>query len=113
MEITPEIMKLIKQSIDRHGNLTQFAQSIGVRHSTVVFWLSGKTKSINGGVWAKQVRPEIMPGLKLADLGTNPPTIKDIHVEQDLPEAIEKLTEAVGSLTSAVEAFMVDLRNRQ
>jgi len=59
MRITPQIKKAIQQAIEAKGNLTQFAKSLGLAHSTIIFWLSGKTKGINGAVWVQRVRPAI------------------------------------------------------
>ena len=64
MKITPEIIHALQKSIDHHGNVTQFAKSLGIAHSTVLFWLSGKTTEINGRIWAQKLRPELTPFLE-------------------------------------------------
>lgn len=61
MKITPEIINALEKSIEHHGNVTQFAKSLGIAHSTVLFWLSGKTTEINGRIWAQKIRPALMP----------------------------------------------------
>jgi len=61
MTITEDIKKAIKRAIDQHGNVTQFAKSLGLAHSTVLFWLSGKTATISGLVWAQKLRPALVP----------------------------------------------------
>lgn len=64
MKITPEIIHALQKSIEHHGNVTQFAKSLGIAHSTVLFWLSGKTTEINGRIWAQKLRPELSPFLE-------------------------------------------------
>ena len=59
MNMTPELVELIDKAIDAHGNVTQLAKSMGIAHSTVLFWKSGKTKRISGKVWANKVRPAL------------------------------------------------------
>ena len=56
MKLNPEILTAIRSAIDYYGNSAQFAKEIGVAHSTVLFWLRGKTTSISGSVWDKKVR---------------------------------------------------------
>lgn len=56
MKITPEIQTAVRAAIDHYGTSSQFAREIKVAHSTVLFWLSGKTHNISGSVWDKKVR---------------------------------------------------------
>ncbi len=63
MNLTPEIKEAIKKAIDLHGNVTQFAKHLGIAHSTVLFWLSGKTTQVSGRLWAQKLRPSLMPFL--------------------------------------------------
>ena len=56
MKLNPEILEAIRRAVDHYGNTSQFAKEIGVAHSTVLFWLSGKTANINGTIWDKRVR---------------------------------------------------------
>ena len=56
MKLNPEILEAIQRAVDHYGNTSQFAKEIGVAHSTVLFWLSGKTTNINGTIWDKRVR---------------------------------------------------------
>ena len=56
MKLNPEIVQAIRAAIDYYGTTSQFAKAIGVAHSTVLFWLSGKTTNISGSVWDKKVR---------------------------------------------------------
>lgn len=56
MKLNPEILEAIKNAVDHYGNTSQFAKEIGVAHSTVLFWLSGKTANINSTIWEKRVR---------------------------------------------------------
>lgn len=59
MKITPEILSAIRQAVDFYGNTSQFAKKIGVAHSTVLFWISGKTNNISGTIWDNRVRREL------------------------------------------------------
>ncbi len=63
MHITPELRKGLQRAIDEYGNVSQFAKAIGVAHSTVLFWLSGKSPNISGRVWIRKVRPVLLPFL--------------------------------------------------
>ena len=64
MKITPDIKESIKKAIDLHGNVTLFAKHLSIAHSTVLFWLSGKTTEISGKVWAQKLRPALVPWLQ-------------------------------------------------
>ena len=56
MKLNPDILEAIRRAVDHYGNTSQFAKEIGVAHSTVLFWLNGKTTNINGTIWDKRVR---------------------------------------------------------
>ena len=56
MKLNPEILAAINRAVEHYGNTSQFAKEIGVAHSTVLFWLSGKTSNINGTIWKKRVQ---------------------------------------------------------
>ena len=71
MKLNQEIRTAINRAVEHYGNTSQFAREIGVAHSTVLFWLSGKTSNINGTIWKKRVQrvlrkfmppPESQPG---------------------------------------------------
>lgn len=59
MKLNPDILEAIRQAVDYYGNTSQFAKKIGVAHSTVLFWLSGKTSNISGTIWDNKVRREL------------------------------------------------------
>ena len=61
MKITPSIAAAIRWAIDYYGNPSQLANRIGVAHSTVFFWVSGKTSSISGKLWQSKIRPVLAP----------------------------------------------------
>ncbi|MBQ9335713.1 MAG: S24 family peptidase [Lentisphaeria bacterium] len=61
MKLTPEILEALSRAIDHYGNTAQFAKKIGVAHSTVLFWMSGKTRNISGSVWDSKVRRLLRP----------------------------------------------------
>ena len=51
MVITESIQKAIQSAIDKCGSLLSFSRSVGVSHTTVAYWLSGRTRKINSTVW--------------------------------------------------------------
>ncbi len=53
------IRKSLVEAVEKSGGLLAFSKRIGVAHSTVLFWLNGKTKSINSDLWRGRVYPEI------------------------------------------------------
>lgn len=61
MKITTEIVRALERAIEHYGNVSQFAKSVGLAHSTILFWQSGKTTSISGNVWANKLRPALLP----------------------------------------------------
>ncbi len=63
MKVTPEVKTVLQRTIEAYGNVSQFAKAVGVAHSTVLFWLSGKSPNINGRVWIKKIRPAVLPFL--------------------------------------------------
>ena len=56
MNVTQDVKNALQRTIDAYGNVSQFAKAVGVAHSTVLFWLSGKSPNINGRVWMKKIR---------------------------------------------------------
>lgn len=61
MLVTPTIKDALKKAANYYGNPATLAKAIGVAHSTVFFWLSGKTESVSGKVWTNKVLPVIAP----------------------------------------------------
>ena len=51
MVITESIQKAIQSAIEKNGSLLSFSRSIGVSHTTVAYWLNGRTRKINSTVW--------------------------------------------------------------
>ena len=51
MVITESIQKAIQSAISKNGSLYSFSRSIGVSHTTVSYWLSGRTRKINATLW--------------------------------------------------------------
>lgn len=49
--ITESIQKAIQSAIAKCGSLLSFSRSVGVSHTTVAFWLNGRTRKINSTVW--------------------------------------------------------------
>ena len=63
MNVTQDVKNALQRTIDAYGNVSQFAKAVGVAHSTVLFWLSGKSPNINGRIWMKKIRPALLPFL--------------------------------------------------
>ena len=51
MVITESIQKAIQSAIDKCGRMLSFSRLVGVSHTTVAFWLNGRTRKINSTVW--------------------------------------------------------------
>lgn len=67
MKLNDEILAALKRAIKHYGNTSQFADHIGVAHSTVLFWLSGKTTNVSGKIWTGSLRRELRAFMKEAD----------------------------------------------
>lgn len=63
-KINEEIIEALEKASEHCGNLFRLSKKIGVERSTVYFWMTGKTKSIEGDTWNKKVLPMIQPYLK-------------------------------------------------
>lgn len=51
MVITESIQNAIQAAIRKSGSSLSFSRSIGVSHTTVSYWLNGRTRKINSTVW--------------------------------------------------------------
>ena len=51
MVITESIQNAIQAAIKKSGSVLSFARTIGVSHTTVTYWLTGRTRKINSTVW--------------------------------------------------------------
>lgn len=63
---------------------------MGVAHSTVFFWLSGKTENISGKLWQSRIRPVLAPFMLKAQQGnpgSHPVIYRDISDYQK-PDAL-------------------------
>lgn len=67
MKLNDEILAALKRAIKHYGNTSQFADHIGVAHSTVLFWLSGKTANVSGKIWTGSLRRELRAFMKEPD----------------------------------------------
>lgn len=55
------MLDALKKAIEYYGNISQLAKEMGVAHSTILFWMSGKTKSISGLMWRSKIGPVLIP----------------------------------------------------
>lgn len=84
MKITPQILAAVRQAVDYYGNTSQVAKAMGIAHSTVFFWLKGKTTSMSGKLWQSRIRPVLAPFL-VADQFTNGGNYNgNLHAESPL-----------------------------
>jgi len=67
VKITDEIRNAIKEYADKCGNVYQLSKKIGVSHSTILFWLDGRTNNISGDIWHEKLLPLLRPYLKYAE----------------------------------------------
>lgn len=64
MKITEEIKNAISKYAEKCGNVYQLSKKIGVSHSTILFWLDGRTENISGDVWHEKLYPLLRPYLQ-------------------------------------------------
>ena len=69
MVITETIRQAIIAAIEQSGSALSFARSVGVSHTTVAYWLKGRTRKINATIW-NNLLPLI--GGYLGDTGIGP-----------------------------------------
>ena len=71
MVITKQICEAIEAAIAQSGSALSFARSVGVSHTTVAYWLKGRTHKINTTIW-NNLFPLIEGYLGDAGTGTEP-----------------------------------------
>jgi hypothetical protein len=71
MVITESIQKAIQAAIKKSGSVLSFARTIGVSHTTVTYWLTGRTRKINSTVW-QNLLPLIGEDLNPGDVMSYP-----------------------------------------
>ena len=71
MVITDAIRDAIRAAIEKSGSSLCFARSIGVSHTTVSYWLKGRTRKINSNVW-QNLLPVISEFLDSSETVTYP-----------------------------------------
>ena len=57
MVITESIQKAIQAAVKKSGSVLSFARTIGVSHTTVTYWINGRTRKINATVWQNLLPP--------------------------------------------------------
>lgn len=71
IKVTPEILDAIARATEYYGNVSSLAKTMGVAHSTVIFWRTGKTESISGRLWVTRIRPVLEPFLTSSSSSLN------------------------------------------
>ena len=51
MVITESIQNAIQTAVRKSGSMLTFSRSVGVSHTTVAHWISGRTRKINSTAW--------------------------------------------------------------
>ena len=72
MDITDDIKEALEAAVEQSGSAVQFAEGIGISHTTVARWISGETKSINQRIWESTVHPVLLPYLKFPEAIPHP-----------------------------------------
>ena len=67
MIISEKIRKALRHAVEISGSTYSLSKVLGIRHTTIRDWLSGKTKSISDGNWEKVRR--VMENLPDEELG--------------------------------------------
>ena len=63
-QIDGVIRKSLKDAVAYYGGFLGVSRRLGISHSTVVFWISGKTKHINSDLWRGKVYYLLEPFLR-------------------------------------------------
>ena len=71
MVITESIQKAIQAAVKKSGSVLSFARTIGVSHTTVTYWINGRTRKINSTVW-QNLLPLINEELSPAEVMSYP-----------------------------------------
>ncbi|OGV48657.1 MAG: hypothetical protein A2017_04415 [Lentisphaerae bacterium GWF2_44_16] len=89
MKITKEVKRAIRKAAENYGNVYQLSKKLGIAHSTILFWLDGKTSSISGDIWYEKVRPVIKPFMDYTN---------------ERPSELHMVTEVPGTYATEVKA---------
>lgn len=63
MKITPEILTALERAISESGSIYKLARELGISHSTIFFWRTGRTTNINRKTWNSCLRKKLRPYL--------------------------------------------------
>lgn len=63
MKITPEILNALERAINDSGSIYKLAKELGISHSTIFFWRTGRTTNINRQMWNSCLRKKLKPYL--------------------------------------------------
>lgn len=61
VKVTPDILDAIRRAIEYYGNISTLAKMMGVAHSTIIFWRTGRTSNMSGRLWVSRIRPFLEP----------------------------------------------------
>ena len=77
MKLTNNILDAIRKAIDYYGNTSQFAKKVGISHSTILFWITGKTANISDSIWEKKLRRKLRPFMSEPETPPKPIAVHD------------------------------------
>lgn len=73
--IDENIKKILWSAVKKQGSVLHLSRLLGVSHSTVLFWLNGKIKSISTDLWSERVYPFLedefirhFPGMSVGEI---------------------------------------------
>lgn len=71
MVITESIQKAIQAAVRKSGSMHSFSHDVGVSHTTIAYWIKGRTRKINSTVW-QNLLPYLKDYLDPAETVTYP-----------------------------------------
>lgn len=77
--ITAEIQSALDKLIQQQGSVYKLARELGVAHSTILFWKSGKTTKISAQLWQNKLKFLLRPFL--TDSSSAPAYIRETAAE--------------------------------
>lgn len=104
MVITESIQQAIQTAVEKSGSLLSFAHSVGVSHTTVSYWLNGRTRKINSTVW-RNLQPLISEHLDPSESISYP---CGVTAAGNTGYALREQTASYGALRSSAPLLRLD-----
>ena len=101
MVITESIQNAIQAAVRKSGSILSFSRAIGVSHTTIAYWISGRTRKINSTAW-QNLLPHIEDYLDPSETISYPSNVMPVgstrHVLQERPAAWHDTTPVLTSV---------------